>query len=172
MSGLDVLAFLVPRARQHSFWLWVLNQTLAFTVPFNRPHGFKLLHLADSSVQTTALNKRANRNHIKGIHACAIATVAEFSSGFLLLMHLDPKSYRLIMSRLEVDYRFQAKQQIIATSKITADYLSRQVMEPLQNQDAVTIRMASDINDISGNEIAAAFTTWQVKRWDRVRTAL
>ncbi len=172
MSGFEVLAFLVPRARQHSFWLWVLNQTLAFTVPFNRPHGFRLLHLGENSVQTTASNRRANRNHIKGIHACAIATVAEFSSGFLLLMNLDPRSYRLIMSRIEVDYRYQAKQQIIATSKITADYLTHQVVEPLQNQDAVTIRMASEVNDISGNEIAAAYTTWQVKRWDRVRTAL
>lgn len=43
-------------------------------------------------------------NHVRGIHVCAIATIAEFSTGFLLLTRLDDAKYRLIMSNMELEY--------------------------------------------------------------------
>ena len=172
MKGFDILPLLTVRAKTSPFWLWVLNRALGRVVPFNRPHGFELLEISDETIRTTAPYRRVNCNHVRGIHACAIATTAEFSSGFLLLTKLDPRHYRLIMSRLEVDYHYQAKQRIVSRSTISPLVLEKELYEPLRTNDSVAIRLESRVNDLSDNDIAIAFTTWQVKRWDKVRTKL
>ena len=38
------------------------------------------------------------------MHACAIATAAEYVSGINVVQAIDMEKYRLIMSRIEVDY--------------------------------------------------------------------
>jgi hypothetical protein len=170
MKGFDILPLLTLRAKGSTFWLWVLNRVLRWTIPFNRPHGFELLEIGEHVIRTTAPYKRTNHNHVRGIHACAIATVAEFSAGFLLLTKLDPKRYRLIMSRIEVEYLYQAKERIFSESFLAPEVMEKAVYKPLQEEDSITITLKSNVKDFSGNDIAVAFTSWQVKRWDQVRT--
>lgn len=170
MNGLGMLVTLKDRAKTSPFWLWVLNRALGRIIPFNRPHGFRLLEVGDDFIRTTSSYRRSNHNHVRGIHACAIATVAEFSAGFLLLTKLDPAAYRLIMSRIEVDYHYQAKQRIISESRVSDRECEEKVVEPLKTGEIVSITMESRVRDIEGNDIATACTTWQIKRWDRVRT--
>ena len=98
--------------------------------------------------------------------------MAEFSAGFLLLTKLDPKRYRLIMSRIEVEYLYQAKERIFSESFLAPEVLEKAVYKPLQEKDSITIALKSEVKDFSGNEIAVASTSWQVKRWDQVRTKL
>lgn len=161
---------LIDRARQSPRWLMVLNLLLGRIIPFNRPHGFRVDELTLNRVRSAASYRRVNQNHVRGIHACAIATVAEISAGFLLLSRLDPGGFRLIMARIEVDYHYQAKDGIFSESVLSDEQLQREVLTPLREREAVTIRMQSEVRDISGNNIAVAWTTWQVKRWDKVRT--
>lgn len=163
---------LVVKAETSGFWLFVLNRLLDWMVPFNRPHGFSLVEIGNDHIVAAAPYKRRNLNHIKGIHACAIATVAEFSAGFLLLTRLDPQRYRLIMARIEVQYRYQAKQRIFSRCTALPEYIESSIIEPLQHQDQVTVDMVSEISDANGNDIARAVTSWQIKRWDRVQTGL
>ena len=73
-------------------------------MPFNAPHGIRVLAFSDEEVRVALPDRRANRNHLKGTHACAIATACEFCSGLAVLAQFDMKDYRLIMNRLEVDY--------------------------------------------------------------------
>ena len=170
MNSLGMLVVLKNRAKTSRFWLWVLNRALGRIIPFNRPHGFCLLEVGDDYMRTTSSYKRLNHNHVRGIHACAIATVAEFSAGFLLLTKLDPAAYRLIMSRIEVEYHYQAKERIISRSDLSDVECEEKVIKPLETGEAVSITMESRVTDISGNDIATAYTTWQIKRWDRVRS--
>ena len=170
MNGLTLLPKLIVKARRSKGWLKVLNFMMGRIIPFNRPHGFHIVDLTEDRVRTCASYRRSNHNHIRGIHACAIATVAEFSAGLLLLSRLDPARYRLIMSNLEVEYVYQAKQDIIAETALSQSELQQKVLGPLATQEACTIVMETHINDKAGNKIACAHTTWQVKRWDKVRT--
>jgi len=163
---------LVVKAETSGFWLFVLNRLLNRVIPFNRPHGFSVAEIGSDHIVSTAAYKRRNFNHIKGIHACAIATVAEFSAGFLLLARLDLQRYRLIMARIEVEYRYQAKQRIFSKCTASPELIESSIIEPLRHQDQVTVDMVSEISDADGNDIARAVTTWQIKRWDRVRTGL
>jgi len=172
MNGFAMLPKLTARAKTSPGWLRLLNLLLGRIIPFNRPHGFVIEELRDNYLRTTAPYRRSNHNHLRGIHACAIATIAEFSGGYLLLSRLDPRKYRLIMSRIEVDYVYQAKDRIVSESDLPEERLQREIIEPLREQEAVTIRMESRISDVQGNRIATAVTIWQVKGWDLVRTKI
>jgi acyl-coenzyme A thioesterase PaaI-like protein len=166
------LPVLAVKAETSGFWLLVLNRLLGRVIPFNRPHGFSLVEIGSDYIVASAPYKRGNFNHIKGIHACAIATVAEFSAGFLLLAKLDLKRYRLIMARIEVEYRYQAKQRIFSKCTALQEQIENTIIGPLRHQDQVTVDMVSEISDADGNDIARAVTTWQIKHWDQVRTRL
>ncbi len=170
MKNFAILPYLLPRAKRSKFWLFVLNTILARTIPFNSPHKFRIQSIAQNKIETFAPYRRSNHNHIRGIHACAIATVAEFSAGFLLLTKLDPTRYRLIMGKLEADYFYQAKQDIVAEAELSEKDLQEKVVNPLRHGDSATIVMTTSIRDISGNSVARVETTWQVKNWDSVRT--
>ena len=170
MKGSAILPYLIPRARRSPFWLVVLNILLAWTIPFNKPHRFRIRAIAKNRITTYAPYRRSNFNHIRGVHACAIATVAEFSAGFLLLTKLEPTRYRLIMGKLEAEYFYQAKEDIVATAELSDNDLRDEVIKPLRSADSTTIVMTTVIDDISGNNVAKVRTTWQVKKWKSVRT--
>ncbi len=170
MSGFDHLPKLIDKGRRSPFWLRVLNVLVAYVIPFNRPHGFRVLEIGDDRVLTCAPYRRKNHNHLRGIHACAIATISEFSAGFLLLSKLDPAKYRLIMSHLEVEYLYQAKQEIVAQSILSEEDFRQVVIDPLRVEESCSIVMETRVKDREENEIAVAKTTWQIKRWDKVRT--
>jgi acyl-coenzyme A thioesterase PaaI-like protein len=170
MSGQSILSALLEGAQKSTFKLWLLNQFLGRLIPFNRPHGVKILELGSEQVKTGAGYKRKNRNHLRGIHACCIATVAEFSSGLLLLSRLNPADYRLIMAHLEVEYRYQAKSAIIAETRLSEQQLADQILKPLAATDQLLFTQITEVHDSQQHSIATARVTWQIKRWDRVKT--
>lgn len=172
MNGLSRLPNLLERARRSRFRLWLLNLLLERVIPFNRPHGVKVLEIASDRVRTGAGYARRNRNHLRGMHACCIATVAEFSSGLLLISRLDPARYRLIMARLEIDYLYQAKSAIIAESLLGDAELEGEVLRPLRAQGHLVREFETLVHDNRGNLVARARITWQIKAWDKVRTRL
>ncbi len=172
MSGFDLIPGLIRKGQTSSFWLWVLNLTMAYVIPFNRPHGFKVVGIDDDTIISCAPYRRKNHNHLRGIHACAIATIGEFSAGFLLLSKLDLTQYRLIMSKLEVEYLYQAKQEITAKANLSEEEFQRMVIEPLKDQESCNIVMVTEISDGDANKVALAKTSWQIKRWDKVRTTI
>lgn len=170
MSGMARLPALIEGARKSPFKLKLLNLFLGRLIPFNRPHGVHILELGTEHVKTTAPYTRKNQNHIRGIHACCIATVAEFSSGLLFLSRLNPAEYRLIMAHLEIDYHYQAKSAIIAETRISAQQLEDSILNPLAGTDKLLFTQVTEVHDAQHHPIATARVTWQIKRWDMVKT--
>jgi len=121
-------------------------------------------------VRTGGSYRRRNRNHIAGVHACAIATIGEFSAGVMLLSRLDPTRYRLIMSRLEVEYLYQAKQDIIAETQLEEAELKNEILDPLNEKSTIYKTIETLVTDTSGRKIARLKTKWQIKSWDKVQT--
>jgi len=170
MNGFTSLPGLLAGARRSKIHLWLLNLLLGRMIPFNRPHGIRILRLGEEEVQTTAPYRRRNQNHLRGIHACCIATVAEFSSGLLFLSRLNPSRYRLIMAKLEIDYNYQAKGAIVATTRLNDQELKNRVLKPLATTEKVQTTLTTEAHDHQGNLIATARITWQIKSWDKVQT--
>nr|PZN47528.1 MAG: DUF4442 domain-containing protein [Bacteroidota bacterium] len=162
----------VERARTSSFQLRLLNLALDRMVPFNKPHGFRIVEIGDDHITTLIPYRKRNFNHIRGLHACALATLSEFTTGFLLLTKLDARKYRLIMQRLEMDYHYQGKMNSMATYSITEETMQQQIIEPLKTQDSVVIVCEVKIHDEAGNHLTTGKVHWQIKDWQKVRTKL
>lgn len=114
--------------------------------------------------------KKANFNHIKGIHACALATLSEFTTGFLLLTRLDPKKYRLIMQHLSMEYHYQAKMEAYSIFKISEEWLEEKIYKPLESSDSVSVECEVNIHDKAKNHISSGKVIWQIKSWEKVKT--
>ncbi len=164
------LPTLLNKARSSWLQRGLLNTVLPFMIPFNRPHGFRVVPLREGGIRVEIPYWRINRNHIKGIHACALATAAEMCSGLSVLEQLDPRKYRLIMRELRMQYHYQAKQKSWATCVPSAQDIERSVVEPLQDRESVDYASTVELHDKAGNHLATGTITWQVKAWDKVRT--
>ena len=160
----------IEKAKTSKFHLSLLNFGLNRMVPFNKPHGFKVTSIEAYKLQTMVPYRKANFNHIRGIHACALATLTEFTTGFLLLSSLDSKKYRLIMQRLQMDYHYQAKMNVTATFEISEEWLNTNVYKVLESTDKTAVDCELKTFDTEGNHIATGIVTWQIKSWDKVKT--
>lgn len=161
---------LLANARLSTFARSWANLVLSFSIPFNRPHGFRVVPLKEGGISVEVPYWRINRNHIKGIHACALATAAEMCSGLSVLERLDPTQYRMIMRELRMQYHYQAKERTIAKAAPAEKEIEENVVVPLRTQDAAEYTSVVLLHDRTGNHIATGTVTWQVKPWSKVRT--
>lgn len=160
----------IEKAKSSDFYLKLLNLGLNRMVPFNKPHGFKVLEIGGHHLKTKVPYMRKNFNHIRGIHACALATLSEFTTGFLLLIKLDPKKYRLIMQKLVMEYHYQAKLDAFAYFSLSDEWLDAEVYNPLKSAEKITIDCIIKIHDTDGNHLSTGTVTWQIKNWEKVKT--
>ena len=164
------LSGFVDRAKRSGFHLWVFNLALARMIPFNKPHGFTITEIGDDYVKTRIPFRRKNFNHIRGLHACALATISEFTTGLLLITKLDARQYRLIMQRMEMDYHYQGKMDATAEFSISREWMEENIYTPLRGQDAVVVGCEVKIHDRAGNHLTTGKIFWQIKDWQRVKT--
>ena len=161
---------LLEKARHSKFYLWVLNTGLSRMIPFNKPHGFKVLELGDYHLKTRLPYRKKNLNHIRGIHACALATLSEYTSGLLLISKLGFSQYRIILQRLEMDYHYQGKMDAEAVYSINQQWLDEKIFQPLKQSESVIITCEVKIHDVAGNHLTTGKVHWQIKEWKRVKT--
>jgi len=158
------------KARSSGFYRWLLNIALDRMVPFNKPHGFKVIELEAYRLKTSLPYKRRNFNHIRGLHACGLATLSEFTTGFLLLSALGMKKYRMIMQRLEMNYHYQGKMTATAEFIISKEWIEEKIAGPLQTNDSVVVPCEIKIHDVQGNHLTTGLVYWQFKNWASVKT--
>lgn len=161
---------IAAKAEKSGFYKWLMNQILWRVVPFNRPHGFWVNRLTAQTCEIKIPYKRNNQNHLKGLHACGLATAGEYASGLLLLYSLDPKKYRLIMKNLQADYQYQGKMAATAQFSLTAKELDQNVLIPLQTQDSVDFTCKIPVYDVAKNHLCTITTFWQIKLWSKTKT--
>lgn len=165
------LQSLFVKARQSRRGLAKLNTVLAWGIPFNRPHRLKIMHLSEHRAEVAIPFSRRNLNHIKGIHACCLATGAEFTSGLVLLGALDADKYRLIMKNISVDYHYQARRNCMAVYALEDSQLSA-LNTALQQEGQSDILCEVKVVDAEDNHICTGKILWQIKAWNRVKTAV
>lgn len=163
-------AKIVEKAKTSKLYLRLLNLGLNKMIPFNKPHGFKVLEISDTSIKSILPYKKGNFNHLRGLHACALATLSEFTTGFLMISRLDPEKYRIILKTLEMEYHYQGKMDGIGTFELNDEWLETNVYKPLQSADSTVVICEIKIHDTDGNHLTTGKVHWQVKSWDKVRT--
>lgn len=169
---MDAFQRAVKKAESSSLQLWMLNKLLHWKIPFNKPHGIDIVRISDEGFEVGIPYKRKNLNHIKGVHACCLATACEYVVGLTLMRKLGSQKYRLIMERMEVQYTYQAKGNVFAKFELTDTELENLVIHPLKTEEKVYVNLTSKIHDSKGQLICEASTRWQIKAWDKVKTKL
>lgn len=169
---MNQLVSLMEKARSSAWYLWLLNFVLLRRVPFNNPHKIRITKIGEDFLEVRLPYRRSNLNHIKGLHACGLATVAEYASGLLLLRYLDPLKFRLIMQSLDIEYHYQGKMDGVVRWKMDTQWLQDNVLTPLTTEDVVQITPEIEVHDSENNLLCTARICWQVKNWSKVRTAV
>ncbi|NQD38240.1 DUF4442 domain-containing protein [Permianibacter sp. IMCC34836] len=99
-------------------------------------------------------NRRKVQNHIKGVHATAMALLAESATGLVLGMSL-PDDKLPLMKTMKVNYvkRAQGDLKAIAT-------LSPEQLRAIENDERGDIVIAVTVTDSEGNEPLQAEMLW------------
>lgn len=163
---------IILKAQNSNFHLWLLNLGLNRMIPFNRPHGFKILSFQKHEIKTLLPYKKKNLNHIRGLHACALATLTEFTSGVMLISKLDPKLYRLILKDLFMEYHFQGKANAYGSFAIDDEWIQKNVLTCIEKGEVALVKCPVKIYDGKGNHISTGTANWQIKSWQQVKTKL
>ena len=163
------LLFIFQKAKHSKFFLWLLNAALWRAIPFNKPHKIKITAVHEDGVSIRLPYRRKNLNHLKGIHACALATMAEYTSGVSLLTTIGSE-FRLIMKTISVTYHYQAKMDVITTLKLDKHLTEEKIRTPLLSADAVLFENTIEVYDLLTNHICTAAVQWQIKKWEKVKT--
>ncbi len=148
--------------RLMNFGLWRL-------IPFNSPHKFKIIGITNTSLKITVPFIRKNKNHVNGIHACALATVCEYISGLSLARELSSKEFRIILKEIQMTYHYQAKMNACTTFSLPTNEAII-IREELKNNDATFRRYAVEVYDEKQNHICTGNIYWQIKPWNKTKT--
>lgn len=157
------------KAGNSTFFRWLFNRVLWRTVPFNHPHQLKVTGFEEEALTIEAPYRKANRNHVKGIHAYLLATLCEYAVGLSLMLRIDPKQYRLLLKSIRMTYHYQARSKVHIRWGISEEELAT-IVEALKIEDALTKTFMAKVYDESGNHICTGEIEWQLKAWNKVAT--
>ncbi len=141
-------------------------------IPFNRPHGIRVIEVLDRGLKAKLPYWRINQNHLHGLHACALATLSEFTAGMTLTHCMRSDGFRLIMKDLHMVYHYQGKTAVTVACELSKERLQNEVYTPLLTEDAVFIDIQLETYDAAENHICTAIVKWQIKKWDKVKEKL
>ncbi len=145
-----------------------MDRLMRLALPFNRPHRIRIVEVGPEHVGISLPDRRSNRNHLGGMHAGAIATALEFSSGAAVLLEVGMRDYRIIMSRLEVDYLAKPQGHCLAKSKRDTPEVSG-LSGVLEKEGVARVQLGAALYDTRGEHCAQALVHWHLKAWDRSR---
>ena len=138
------LAPLPGGKRLFSWLLWWL-------VPYTgsvRPH---VLELRPGYAKVRMADRRAVHNHLRSIHAVALANLAEVTSGLAVTIGL-PASARGIPTTLSITYLKKARGPLTAEARCAIPDASREAEHDFE----------SVISDAAGRVVARATVRWRI----------
>ena len=156
MPKLNALSRVVSRLSAFPPPVRRLLVTKAFTsqVRFAGTGGVQFLELEEGRVVLTIKNRRKVQNHIHGIHAAAMALLAETATGAVLGMTI-PDTHIPLLKSMHVDYVRRASGDLRAEASLPAELRARVLTEE-KGDFAVPIR----VTDSAGEEPIKCQMVW------------
>ena len=130
----------------------IFSLLIGFYVPYSGSVSPYIEELSKGSATLSINEKWFIRNHLKSVHAIALANIGELSSGLAMLAAL-PSNSRGIVKSLKIDYLKKAR------GKITVKGTAPEILELKENVEKVALAEMFD----SSNELVARMEVyWQV----------
>ena len=109
-----------PRARRVPAALrpWLRNKVMGRAVPFTGTAGLDFAHMAPERVEIAVANVRRVQNHIQGVHAAAMALLAETATGMVVGMNVRDDCLPLCKT-LHIDFKRRAQGGLRAVARLS-----------------------------------------------------
>ncbi len=133
---------------------WLTSFMLGNVVPMVGSAGLRFEEISNERVVVTIRNRRKVQNHIKGVHAAAMALLAETATGFCVGMNVPDDKLPLIKT-LKVDYLKRAQGDMKAVAQLRPDQIHQ-----IQTQDKGEVTVPVSITDESGAEPIQCEMVW------------
>ena len=130
----------------------IFARIIARTIPYTgtvRPH---VLALEPGYARVEMRDRRRIRNHLRSIHAIALANVGELATGLAMTMAL-PGDVEGILTSLSVEYRKKARGTNTAECRTSPPAVSAPV-------DHAAV---AEVRDASGDIVAVVSATWRLR---------
>jgi acyl-coenzyme A thioesterase PaaI-like protein len=150
----------LKRVVESSKWLpanvraTVVSKILGKVVPYVGTTGLLYEEITSERVIVSIRNQHKVQNHIKNIHAAAMALLAETATGFVVGINLPDDKLPLIKS-LKVDFYQRTQGDMRAVATLTPEDVARITTEPKGE-----LWVPVTVTDESGNEPIKCEMLW------------
>ena len=150
----------LQRVVESSKWLpanvraTVVSKILGKVVPYVGTSGLLYEEISSERVIVSIRNQHKVQNHIKNVHAAAMALLAETATGFVVGINLPDDKLPLIKS-LKVDFYKRTQGDMRAVATLTPEDVARIATEPKGE-----LWVPVTVTDESGNEPIKCEMLW------------
>ncbi|GLQ33284.1 DUF4442 domain-containing protein [Litoribrevibacter albus] len=131
-----------------------LSMFFGRVIPFAGTSGIQIEELGQERSVLVLKNKKRVQNHIKGVHAAAMALLAESATGFLCGMNC-PDDKLLLIKSMNLNYVRRAKGNLTAVAELSE--AERQLMI---NQDKGEVSVKITVTDEDNKEPVECEMIW------------
>lgn len=123
-------------------------------VPFLKTAGLRFERLSQEEVAVGIRNRRAVHNHIGGVHACAMALLAETATGFVTAMN-TPDDKLILLKSMHIDYNRRAQGAMRAVATLDEAAAAR-----IRTEERGNFSIPCRVYDDSGEEPVTVDMVW------------
>jgi acyl-coenzyme A thioesterase PaaI-like protein len=131
---------------------WLFSRIVGWTVPYSATIGSRVVELEPGRAVLTLRDRRGVRNHLRSVHAIAIANLGELSSGLAAAAAM-PNGVRGIAVRISIEYRKKARGTLTARGSAS--------FPPVQGPTRA--EATASIEDASGEVVANVSVEWALE---------
>ncbi|WP_293932332.1 DUF4442 domain-containing protein [Iodobacter sp.] len=133
---------------------FILTKLFGRIVPFLSTASVQFEEVSAARLVVSLKNRRKVQNHIKGVHAAAMALLAETSTGFVMGMNV-PDDKLLLLKSMHVDYQKRSQGDMRAVATLSDDQI-----ELLHSTEKGNFSVNVEISDESGEAPIQCEMVW------------
>lgn len=132
---------------------WLFSRMIGRIAPYSGTIRARVLELEPGRAVVQLKDRRRVRNHLRSIHAIALANLGELASGLAAAAAM-PDGVRGIPTAIAIEYLRKARGTLTATGTAVLPQVTGET----------TANVLADIRDHSGASVATVRVRWQLER--------
>jgi acyl-coenzyme A thioesterase PaaI-like protein len=131
---------------------WLFSRMVGRMAPYSGTMKALVVELEPGRAVVRMRDRRAVRNHLRSVHAIALANLGELSSGLAAAAAM-PAGVRGIPIAIAIDYLHKARGTLTATGTATLPAVT----------ESTEAMVTADIRDAGGTTVATVRVTWRLE---------